>query len=63
MKQNKKFFRSLFFSLIIIFNIFIFALGVCTVYENMQLINFGKYVNAIEISDSGIKILDFFLQY
>jgi len=61
--RNKKFLRSMFLSLIIFFNIFLLCIGICKVYVNMQLVNFGKYVNAIEINDKEIKILDFIIKY
>lgn len=62
MDNKKKFWRSLFLSSIIIFNALIFLIGICVIYKNMHYVNYGEYVNPIEITDDWIRLLDFYIK-
>ncbi|MBQ0083960.1 MAG: hypothetical protein KBS52_04270 [Clostridiales bacterium] len=51
--------RSLKISFVFVFDILLLIFGICRVYENMQQLSYGNYVNAVEITENGIRILDF----
>ena len=55
----KLFFKSFYLSLVIAACIFIFCFGIGKTYENIRLIGFGEYRDAVEITDASIRILDF----
>ena len=54
------FLRTVYLSTVVVFCLIFGFLGVAKAYENIRLIAFGEYRNAIEIEDGKIKILDFF---
>lgn len=58
-KTGKIFLRSFFISSVIVICISIAVVGIGKSYESMRLIGFGEYKKAFEITDSGIRILDF----
>ena len=55
----KLFFKSFYLSLVIATCIFVFCFGISKTYENIQLIGFGEYKEAVEITSTSIRILDF----
>lgn len=57
-KQKTYFLRSLKISCVLLFCLCLLFLGVCIVYEQMQIISLGEYKNAVEIGKSGFRFLD-----
>ncbi len=58
--QNKGIFiRTVVLSSVIFLNLFLFVCGICICYQNIRLEGYGEYKNAAEITDDGIRILDF----
>lgn len=55
----KLFFKSFYISLVIALCFFAFCFGICKIYENIRLIGFGEYKDAVEITNASIRILDF----
>lgn len=60
MDSKNVFWRSIIISSIFVFNIVLFVFGVSTAYENIQLVFRGEEKSAVEISEDGIRILDFY---
>jgi len=60
MDSKNIFWRSLIISSVFIFNIILFVFGVSTAYENIQEVFRGEEKSAVEISEDGIRILDFY---
>ena len=58
-KNFKIFFRTLYISSVVFFCLFIGIYGISKAYENMRLIGFGEYRNAIEVTENEIKIFDY----
>ena len=58
-KNLKTFFRTVYLSSTVIFCLFIGIYGISKAYENIRLIGFGEYRNAIEITEEEILIFDF----
>ena len=58
-KQTKIFLKSAYLSSVIVFCFILGFSGICKAYENIRLIGFGEYRNAIEINDGKLKIFDF----
>ncbi len=55
----KVFLRTTAISSVILLSVVFGSIGVCKAYENIRLVGFGEYKNAIEISKTGIRVLDF----
>ena len=55
----KLFFKSFYISLIVAACILIFCFGIGKTYENIRRIGFGEYKDAVEITSTSIRILDF----
>ncbi len=62
-KKVKVFFKSFYISALILFCFSIAAVGVAMAYENTRQIGFGEYKRAIEITEDGIRILDFEMNF
>lgn len=60
-KNRKLFFRSFKITTILLFCICLLTFGCFKAYEGMQKIGYGEYKNAIEISNTEFRILDFIL--
>jgi hypothetical protein len=56
------FLRSLTVSSVVIICLVCGALAVCEIYENIRFIGYGEYKNAVEITEDGIRILDFLIR-
>ena len=61
LKQRTYFLRSFKISCVLLFCLCLLFLGVCIVYEQMQIINFGEYKKAVEINNTGFRFLDVIL--
>ena len=59
MKKTRLFFKSFYLSSLILFCLTIGLTGIGKAYENTRQIGFGEYKRAIELTDDGIRILDF----
>lgn len=59
MKNKKIFWRTVFISGMIFFNLLLLSAGVSTAYENIREISHGEYKSAIEINQDNIRFLDF----
>lgn len=59
MKNKKIFWRAVFLSGVIFFNIVLLIAGISVAYENIQSVFKGEYVEAVEVTDEEIRILDF----
>lgn len=55
----KIFFKSALITAVFLFNSFLLIFGICKVYENVRLIAYGEYVSAVELTENGIRILDY----
>ena len=55
----KLFLKSFYISFVIVACVLIFAFGISKTYENIRLIGFGEYKEAVEITSTSIRILDF----
>lgn len=55
----KIFLKTLYLSGVIVFCFILGFSGICKAYENIRLIGFGEYRNAIEISDGTLKFFDY----
>lgn len=55
----KLFFKSFYLSLVICLCFLILCIGIGKTYENIRLIGFGEYKDAVEITAASIRILDF----
>ena len=55
----KLFFKSFYLSLVIAVCFLFFCFGIGKTYENIRLIGFGEYKEAVEITSTSIRILDF----
>ena len=60
-RQISLFFRSMFLSTVIIFCIIFGSLSVAKIYENIRYVAYGEYKSAVEFTDDGIRILDFYI--
>lgn len=58
-KQIKTFLRTTAVSSVIIACVFFSLFAFCEIYENIRYIGYGEYKNAIELTEDGIRILDF----
>ncbi len=58
MKKHKIFLRSFYISAVVIFCIFIAFFGISKAYENIRLIAFGEYRNAVEIKENELRFFD-----
>ncbi len=58
-KNYRLFFRSFYLSSVIMFCILFAVFGIARAYKNTVQIGFGQYKDAFEITDEGIRILDF----
>ncbi len=63
MKQLKIYFKSLFISSVIVFNLLLLIFGIGTAYCNMRALAYGEYVKAAEFTENGIRILDFEINF
>ncbi len=54
----KLFFRSFYLSSVILFCLLLGFFGMAKAYENIRLIGFGEYRNAVEIEEETLKIFD-----
>ena len=64
MKRSVKlFFKSFFISSTLVFCLCFGILGTMKAYEQIRLIGFGEYRNAIEIENGNIKFFDFTLRF
>lgn len=59
----KVFLRTTAISSVVLLSIVFGSIGVCKAYENIRLVGFGEYKNAIEISKTGIRVLDFEINF
>lgn len=64
MKRNFKIFIRSFYISTVIAGCLIFAfLGTAAAYENTARIGFGEYKKAVELTDGGIRIFDFEIEF
>ena len=61
-RRTKVYFRTLYISFVIIMCLFIGCVGIALAYENTVQTAFGEYKKAIEITDEGIRVLDFVIK-
>lgn len=54
----KLYFKTLYISSVLIFCLLFGFIGIAKAYENIRLVGFGEYRNAIEIEDGKLKIFD-----
>ncbi len=54
----KLFLRSFYLSFVILFCLCLGVLGMAKAYENIRLIGFGEYRNAVEFEEGTLKIFD-----
>lgn len=59
----KVFLRTTAISSVVLLSVVFGSIGVCKAYENIRLVGFGEYKNAIEISKTGIRVLDFEINF
>lgn len=52
------FLRSFFISLVLVFCLGFGFFGIAKAYENIRLVAYGEYVNAIELKDGYLKFFD-----
>lgn len=57
-KQRTRFFRSLKISSVLLFCLCILVAGLMITYEQMQIISFGEYKNAVEFGPNYFRFLD-----
>ena len=63
-KRNLKiFFRASFITAVVLFYIAAVFLGVCKSWEGIRQVSYGEETPAVEISEKGIRILDFQLKF
>ena len=60
-KQMTRFLRSLKISCVILFCLLTLFIGIFITYEQMQIISFGEYKKAVEISEDHFRIMDFII--
>lgn len=61
-RRTKTYIRSFYISTVIIL-CFVFGwLGIATAYKNTVQVAFGEYKKAIELTDEGLRILDFIIK-
>ena len=58
-KSAKTFLRSFRITLIILVCTLTFVIGISMAYQNIRLIGFGEYRNAVEIENGRLKIFAF----
>ena len=61
--KRKIFFRSFFISLVVVFCIVFGFLATAKAYENIRLVAYGEYRNAIEIDKDGITFFDYEIKF
>ncbi len=59
MRSKNVFWRTVFLSGVIFFNLVMLIAGISTAYENIRSVFYGEYVEAVEVTDKEIRILDF----
>lgn len=59
MKSSKIFWRSVFLSGVIFTCIVLLITGISVAYENIQSAFYANFVNALEITEDSVRILDF----
>lgn len=60
-KQLRIFLRTTVLWLVFLLCIIFAALSVCEIYENIRYTVYGEYKNAVELTEDGIRILDFLI--
>ena len=60
-KQITVFFRTMFLSTVIMLCIILGSLSIGKIYENIRYVAYGEYKSAIELTEEGIRILDFYI--
>ncbi len=60
--QTKTYFRTFYISLVVILCLCLGWIGISTAYENTVRIAYGEYRDAIQITEEGIRILDFVIK-
>lgn len=61
-RQTQTYFRTFYISLVIILCFCLGWIGISTAYENTVQIAFGEYKDAIELTENGLRILDFVIK-
>ena len=61
MRNLRTFLRSFYISSVVVFCLILGFVGVTKAYENIRLIAYGEYKNAIEIENGKLRIFDFYL--
>lgn len=62
--KNRKievFLRTTVIFTVIMMCVIFLLVSFCEIYENIRFIAYGEYKNAIEITESGVRILDFYI--
>ena len=59
MRSVKLFFRSAIITAVVLSCIAAVFLGICKSYEAIRQVSFGQERKAVEITDEGVRILDF----
>lgn len=61
--KRRVFWRSFYISAVIVLCLLCGAFGMFQAYENTVRIGFGEYKKAIELTDDGIRIFDFVIEF
>ena len=59
----KTFFRTTVIGTIIALSIIFGSISIAKAYENIKLVAFGEYKKAVELTENGIRILDFLIDF
>lgn len=59
MQTYKIFLRTIYMTSVLLLCLFLGFYGIFKAYENIRLVAFGEYRNAVEITEEEVKILDY----
>ena len=60
-RQISVFFRTVFLSTVVLLCIILGFTAIAKSYENIRYVAYGEYKNAVELTDDGLRILDFYI--
>lgn len=60
-RKIKVFLRTTVIFTVIMMCVIFLLVSFCEIYENIRFIAYGEYKNAIEVTESGVRILDFYI--